>query len=63
MNKIKHVIDNQEDIDRISVGAAREYISDMLNELCAIAEQSGQKDVEALLRVTYQAVRVSKSEN
>ena len=63
MNKSKPVIDNQEDMSQISVGAAREYIADMLGELCALAQQSGQQDVEALLRVTHQAVRVSKRED
>jgi len=39
--------------------AVREYITDMLAELCSVAKQDGQEDLHILLKLTYQAVRNS----
>jgi len=41
----------------IPASAVREYIADMLGELCAVAEQSGEQDLHVLLKLTTQAVR------
>ena len=46
-----------QDIATVPANAAREYIADMLNDLCAVAKQSGQDDLHALLKLTTQAVR------
>ncbi len=37
--------------------AVRNYITDMLAELCLVAKQDGQEDLHVLLKLTYQAVR------
>lgn len=39
----------------IPTSAARGYITDMLAELCTVAEQSGQEDLHVLLKLTAQA--------
>ena len=39
----------------VPASAARGYITDMLTELCAVAEQSGQEDLLVLLKLTTQA--------
>ena len=39
--------------------AARTYITDMLQELCEVAAQSGQEDLHILLKLTTQAARNS----
>jgi len=44
-------------MDGIPANAAREYICDMLVELCAVARQAGQEDLHNLLKLTTQAVR------
>ena len=44
-------------IAEIPASAARDYIADMLAELCAVAEQSGQRDLHILLKLTTQAAR------
>ena len=48
------------DIVRLPPDAAEHYISDMLAELCCIAEQSQLKDLGALLRVTLTAVETNR---
>ena len=45
---------------RLPPDAAEHYISDMLAELCEIAEQSQLKDLAALLRVTVTAVETNR---
>ena len=44
-------------MDGIPASAVREYISDMLAELCVVAKQGGQEDLHALLKLTTQALR------
>lgn len=41
----------------IPKSAARDYITDMLAELCDVAERSGQEDLHILLKLTTQAAR------
>ncbi len=43
----------------IPARAVREYIADMLAELCRVAEKNGQDDLYVLLKLTTQAVRNS----
>ena len=47
-----------ENVCNIPPNAARQYIADMLGELCKVADETGQKDLLSLLKVTSQAVRV-----
>ncbi len=44
-------------MEAIPPSAAREYISDMLAELCVVAKQGGHEDLYVLLKLTTQAVR------
>lgn len=41
----------------VPASAARGYITDMLEELCTVAQQSGQEDLYILLKLTTQATR------
>lgn len=41
----------------IPASAARGYITDMLAELCTVAQQTGQEDLHVLLKLTTQAAR------
>ena len=41
----------------IPASAVRDYITDMLAELCVVAKQGGQEDLHILLKLTYQAAR------
>lgn len=43
----------------IPANAARDYITDMLDELCIVAAQSGQEDLHILLKLTTQAAKNS----
>ncbi len=45
------------EISDIPASAVREYISDMLAELCVVAKKGGQEDLYALLKLTTQAAR------
>ena len=47
----------QEPIRDISPHAAREYIIDMLAELCTVAKQGKQEDLLVLLKLVTQAAR------
>jgi len=38
----------------IPPSAAREYITEMLAELCAVAKRGGQDDLHMLLKLTHQ---------
>ena len=38
----------------IPSGEAREYITEMLAELCAVAKRAGQEDLYMLLKLTHQ---------
>ena len=46
----------------IPTDLARDYIIDMLTELCSVAEQSKQEDLLVLLRLTTQAARSATSD-
>jgi len=50
-------VQSVQDIPAIPANAAREYIADMLGELCVVAKQSGQDDLHVLLKLAAQAVR------
>jgi len=41
----------------IPPSAAREYITEMLAELCAVAKRGGQEDLHLLLKLTHQVAR------
>jgi len=43
----------------IPASAVREYITDMLAELCVVAKQGEQKDLHILLKLTHQAARTA----
>ncbi|MCF6274695.1 MAG: hypothetical protein L3J05_02910 [Robiginitomaculum sp.] len=43
----------------VPANAAREYITDMLAELCTVAAQSDQEDLHVLLKLATQAARNS----
>ncbi|MCF6220105.1 MAG: hypothetical protein L3J65_03245 [Robiginitomaculum sp.] len=43
----------------VPANAARDYITDMLQELCTVASQSGQEDLHVLLKLATQAARNS----
>jgi len=57
--KTKNPLEGELDQAEIPSGAAREYITDMLAELCVVAEQCGQEDLHILLKLTHQAVRTA----
>lgn len=63
---MKTEIDNKGLEANLNIGipgnAARDYITDMLQELCIVAEQSGQEDLHILLKLTTQAARNSKAD-
>ena len=45
----------------IPASVARNYIADMLCELCAIAQTAGQNDLHELLKITRSAVELSNN--
>jgi len=54
--KNKANIQKEVELDQpvIPSSAAREYITEMLAELCAVAKRAGQEDLHMLLKLTYQ---------
>ena len=48
--------------NNIPTDLARDYIIDMLVELCNVAEQSKQEDLLVLLKLTTQATRNATSD-
>lgn len=45
------------DIPAVSTAYAREYIEEMLKELCLFSKQTGQRDMLAFLSLAYRAIR------
>lgn len=43
--------------EKIPTSAVREYITDMLAELCVVARHGGHEDLHILLKLTHQAAR------
>ena len=51
----------QQESRGVEDGGVRDYILEMIEELKALAEDAGQRDMESILSLTRQAMRLSDS--
>ncbi len=55
--EIKNTLGSKLSQAKIPANAVRDYITDMLAELCTVAKQDEQEDLHLLLKITHQAAR------